>query len=48
MLQMVGAGPYISREDVDSSHIKGAAVAQWGKGVVLQPQGRRFDPRSSH
>jgi len=28
--------------------IMGAAVAQWGKGVVLQPQGCRFDPRSPH
>jgi len=26
----------------------GAAVAQWGKGVVLQPQGCRFDPGSPH
>jgi len=25
-----------------------AAVAQWGQGVVLQPQGCRFDPRSPH
>jgi len=25
-----------------------SAVAQWGKEVVLQPQGRRFHPRSPH
>jgi len=25
-----------------------AAVAQWGKGVVLQPRGCRFDPGSPH
>jgi len=24
------------------------AVAQWGKGVILQPQGCRFDPGSPH
>jgi len=24
------------------------AVAKWGKGVVLQHQGRRFDPRTPH
>jgi len=26
--------------------VTNSAVAQWGEGVVLQPQGRRFDPRS--
>jgi len=26
----------------------GAALAQWGKRAVLQPQGRGFDPRSPH
>jgi len=26
----------------------GAAVAQWGKRAVPQPQGRGFDPRSPH
>jgi len=26
----------------------GAAVAQWGKRAVLQPQGCGFDPRSPH
>jgi len=25
-----------------------AAAAQWGEGFDLQPQGRRFDPRSPH
>jgi len=28
--------------------ILGAAVAQWGKRAVLQPQGRGFDPCSPH
>jgi len=26
----------------------GAALAQWGKRAVLQPQGCGFDPRSPH
>jgi len=29
-------------------YLFGAAVAQWGKRAVLQPQGCGFDPRSPH
>jgi len=48
--QEVRAEPFTGeqRGDTPACSLLWAAVAQWGKGVVLQPQGCRFDPRSPH
>jgi len=35
-------------QEVEVVSLRGAALAQWGKRAVLQPQGCGFDPRSPH
>jgi len=37
---------FLAQELEETTH--GAALAQWGKRAVLQPQGCGFDPRSPH
>jgi len=43
-----GTGVFPDVLNMSSCTFPGAAVAQWGKRAVPQPQGRGFDPRSPH